>query len=148
MSGERASRRRAVLLLPAALAGCKLIDQTTFRPVKKPPPPPPPAPPGPPPVPPLLSIRSSRPGIDYAGALRDAVQAARSRKPDVHFDVQSLAPAGPTIDAQLAALQEANRRAGEVGAAIVRLGVAPGQVSLSARVESGIAVPEIRVYVH
>ena len=140
--------RRAALALPALLGACKLIDQSTFRPKPPPPPPAPPAPPAPPPVPPLVSIRFPRPDIDYAGALRQAVTAARQRKVDVSFDVQGLAPAAPTLAAQAANLQSVNAEAHGVADAIGRLGVDPSRIRLASRTEAGLSANEVRVYVH
>ena len=140
--------RRAALALPALLAGCKLIDQSTFRPKPPPPPPAPPARPAPPPVPPLVSIRFPRPDIDYADALRQAVTAARQRKVDVDFDVQGLAPTAPTLAAQAANLQSVDAEAHGVADAIGRLGVDPSRIRLSSRTEAGLSANEVRVYVH
>ena len=148
LTGRR-GRRALLALLPLAalLAGCKLIDQSDFRP-KPPPVVVPPAPPVPPPVPPLVAIRFDRPDIAYADALKQAVTAARRRKVDVAFDVQGFAPTAPSLAAQAASLQSVDAETHAVADAVAKLGVDPGRIRLSARTEAGIAMNEVRVYVH
>jgi hypothetical protein len=143
-----ASRRAALLLLPTLLAGCKLIDQTTFAPTPKPVPPPPPPPPGPPPVPPLIDIRFDQPGVNYDAAVRQAVRAALARKRDVVFDVIAIAPTAPTLQAQLQGLNTAEDRLHSVAGVIARQGVAPAQIRLSARTEPGVTAISVRVFIH
>ena len=146
---RNATRRAALpLLLPTLLAGCKLIDQTTFAPTPKPAPPPPPPPPGPPPVPPLLDIRFDQPGLNYDAAVRQAVRAALARKRDVVFDVIAIAPTAPTLQAQLQGLNAAEDRLHSVAGVIARQGVAPAQISLSARTEAGVTAISVRVFIH
>ncbi len=139
--------RRAALLLPVLLAGCKLIDQNTFAP-----PPKPavvkPAPPAPPPIPPLVTIRFDRPDVTYTDALRQAVTAARSRKVDVAFDIRAVAPTALTLAAQIANINQADADAHGVADAIEKLGVDPSRIGLQSGAEPGITVPEVRVYVH
>ncbi len=130
------------------LAGCKLIDQNTFWPPPKPPPPPPPAPPGPPAPPPLVVIRFDHPGVAYADALRQAVTAARARKPDVRFAVVAVAPAAPTLAQQATGLARATAEARQVAEAIAAQGVPSEQIALSARAEPGVRFDEVRVLVH
>jgi hypothetical protein len=83
---------RVCFLVLFLLAGCKLIDQTTFAPAPEAPPPAPP----PPrhvsvdPRIPLVTIDFSQPNPDYRGPLGYAVHAAETRNPNVRFDVTSV----------------------------------------------------------
>ena len=147
-AGGRPLAFALLLLLAAALAGCKLVDQNTFWPPPKPPPPPPPARPGPPAPPPLVVIRFDHPGIAYAGALRQAVAAARARKPDVRFGVVAVAPAAPTLAQQAAGLARASAEARQVAEAIAAQGVPAARIALSASAEPGVRSDEVRVFVH
>ncbi len=140
---------RRVLPL-AALAGCHLIDQRSFdrSAGRRPVPPAAPVMAGPAPVPPLLSVRYDTPAPQYRAALATAVDAARRRKPDVLFSVVVLVPPTGTPAEQVAAAEAARGSGRDVAAAIVADGADIGQVELSARAEPGLAVREVRVYVH
>ncbi len=128
----------AVLLL----AGCKLIDQTTFAP-----------------SPeakaetaqgsalpradhrtPLLAINFADPDPDYQGLLRYALHAAETRDPAVQYDVVALLP--PNADAA------AQQRHGlEVMRAMVAQGVSASRIHLGLRSATAGAEPEVRLYV-
>ncbi len=137
--GARVARRALLALLGGSLAGCKLIDQRTFR---ADPPPAPPPPPPPPPVPwgptPLATIHP-RPGLELSAALRPLVLAARARKPDVAFEV---AETGKDTDSILA-LAPAGQA---VAAALLGLGVPRGRITLAMRVDAAADPGEIRLY--
>jgi hypothetical protein len=92
-------------------------------------------------------IRFDHPGVAYAGALRQAVTAARTRKPDVQFAVVAVAPAAPTLAQQAAGLTRASAEARQVAEAIAAQGVPSGQIALSARAEPGVRSDEVRVFV-
>ena len=145
---------RPVLALPvlalALLAGCHLVDQRSFDRTagRKPVPPAVPAVPGPAPVPPLLTVRYDTLDPQYRAALATAVDSARRRKPDVLFSVVVLVPGAGTPAQQVAAAEAARAQGRDVASAIVADGADIGQVELSARAEPGLAVREIRVYVH
>ncbi len=139
------------LLMLAALPGCTLIDQNTFNRAASAVPIIPPAPPAavaaavPPGPPPLLTVQPGQPAQD---AVRQAVAAARKRKPDVVFDVVAMVPAGATTDG--AAEDQAMSSSAEAGAiarVITAQGVPPGRVHLFARPETGLLGREVRVYV-
>jgi hypothetical protein len=134
--------RRAALLLATGLAGCKLIDQSTFRRAEKPAPPtpPPPPPPAPPPSPALATIKPE-PGLDIRAALAPTVRAALARKPDATFDIVSV---GGTADA-LAGLAPTASAAAQ---AIRGLGVAGDRIRLAARLAAETETPVIRIEVH
>ena len=137
------------VLAGGALPGCTLIDQNTFNPNARAVPVIPAAPvaaavaalPGPQP---LLTLRPGQPVQD---AVRQAVAAARRRKPDVVFDVVAMLPGGVGAEAGLDDPASSSAEAGTVARAIAAQGVPPGRVRLFARPEAGLAGQEIRVYV-
>ena len=146
--------RGALLVLATlaggALPGCTLIDQTTFNPAagKAPVIPAAPvaasvaAPQGPPP---LLTLRPGQPVQD---AVRQAVTAARRRKPDVVFDVVAMLPGGAGTGAEPDdGTASSSAEAGTVARAIAAEGVLPTRVRLFARPEAGLTEREVRVYV-
>jgi len=138
-------RRAALILLGGMLPGCTLIDQNTFNPAASAVPVIPPAPvvaaayqpPGP------AALLTIRPGQPAGDAVRQAVAAARRRKPDVMFDVVAALPAD-TADEQAA---QSSAEASAVAQAIGAAGVASSRIRLSARPEPGLPVRETRVYV-
>ncbi len=137
MVGMRAVR---VLLVAVALAGCKLVDQTTFAPspeakslV--------PATPKVDPRTPLLVIGYATPSPSYHDVLSYAVREAEQRAPGVQYDVIAMLPAGS--DAALA-----QHDAVDVMSAILAEGVPPSRVHLGLRTEAAGLTREIRVYVH
>jgi hypothetical protein len=145
---------RAVWVLAAlaggVLPGCTLIDQNTFNPKASAVPVIPAAPAAavvaaPSGPPPLLTLRPGQPMQD---AVRQAVLAARRRKPDVVFDVVAMLPGSSSpemgLDEQTAS---SSAEAGTVARAIAAQGVPPGRVRLFARPEAGLAGQEVRVYV-
>ena len=136
-------------LAGSALPGCTLIDQNTFNPNARAVPVIPTAPAaaavaaprGPQP---LLTLRPGQPVQD---AVRQAVAAARRRKPDVVFDVVAMLPGGVSTAADLDDPGPSSAEAGTVARAIAAQGVPPGRVRLFARPEAGLAGQEVRVYV-
>ena len=144
---------RAVLALAAlaggALPGCTLIDQNTFNPNARAVPVIPAAPvvaavAAPSGPQPLLTLRPGQPVQD---AVRQAVVAARRRKPDVVFDVVTMLPGGSGTNAGFDDPASSSAEAGTVARAITAQGVPPGRVRLFARPEAGLAGREVRVYV-
>ena len=132
-----------------ALPGCTLIDQNTFNPNARAVPVIPAAPAAaavaaPSGPQPLLTLRPGQPVQD---AVRQAVIAARRRKPDVVFDVVAMLPGGANTDAGLDDPASASTEAGTVARAIAAQGVPPGRVRLFARPEAGLSGQEVRVYV-
>jgi hypothetical protein len=126
----------AVLLL----AGCKLIDQTTFAPspeakaetV---------APPKVDPRTPLIAINFADANPDYQGLLRFALHAAETRDPRVEYDVVAMLPgAGDPAAGQKHAL--------EVMRAMIAQGVPASRIHLGLRSALADGAPEVRVYVH
>ncbi len=142
---------RRLLLILAALPGCTLVDQNTFNPAARAAPVIPPAPvvaavPASPGPPPLLTLQPGQPTQD---AVRQAVAAARRRKPDVVFDVIAMVPAGTAAGGAVTESQAASSsaEAGAVARTITAQGVPPGRVRLFARPEAGLTGREVRVYV-
>lgn len=134
---------RRLLLLAALLPGCTLIDQRTFDPqagvapavAARP------APPAVAPGPPAL-LTLAMPG-DHAAAIRQAVAAARARKPDVVFDVVAAVPADPAPTVE----ETAAGNAAAVARSITAAGVPSGRVNLLARPEAGADPRTVKVYV-
>lgn len=142
---------RRFLLILAALPGCTLIDQSTFNPAASAVPVIAPAPvvavvPASQGPPPLLRLQPGQPAQD---AVRQAVAAARRRKPDVVFDVVAMVPAESAAGGVAAENQAASSsaEAGAVARAITAQGVPPNRVRLFARPEAGLTGREVRVYV-
>ncbi len=143
------ARVRLLALLPIlVLAGCKLVDQTTFgaKPQR------PPADlltralqPGP--AVPLVTVIFNGGQVAYAQQLRLAVLMAEARKPDARYDLVTVVPARGTP-----AEQEAAAKAGQPDAIAVAdemngLGVDPPRIHFSARTEPDVKFRELRIYV-
>jgi hypothetical protein len=128
-----------LLLLPMALAGCHLVDQTDFAPKR------PAAPPGPPPVPDpetraaLVTIDYVKANPDFHAALATAIQAAEAKRPGVLYDVVSVV-------ADAAGAAAGRTRAAEVMIAIEAGGVIPARIQLGLKLEPGRTIPQVRVY--
>ncbi len=157
-----------VLLLPV-LAGCTLMDQTTFAPSPEPKPPPVIVPPPVETRTPLIVIAASATPKDYTKSLREAVRAAEKARHDIDYDVVGVAPAtAPSVTAppasppsannatampaqppvaSAAALDEAASHAAEVMRAIMAQGVPAARIHLAVRSDPAIKAGEIRVYV-
>jgi len=132
---------KAVWILAAGLllAGCKLIDQTTFAPSPEATA----AKPEPPKVDPraaLLTIGYATPSPSYHDVLRYAVREAETRAPGVQYDVIAILPAGGDAAA-------AQHRAADVMRAIMAEGVAASRIHLGLRTEESGSTQEVRVYV-
>lgn len=128
-----------VVSLVLSLAGCKLIDQTTFAPSPE-------AsaamvePPKADPRVALLTIDYDQPNPGYQDLLRYAIHAAETRAPGVQYDVIAMLP--PKADPAAA-----QRRAVEVMRAIMAQGVPAGRIHLGLRAEQAGGATEVRVYV-
>jgi len=130
---------RPIVALALVLAGCKLIDQTTFAPSPE-------AKMATAPAPqadartPLVVIRNGTPPANYQEPLRYAVHAAQARDPNVEYDVIAMLPA-PNDAAQ------EQRNATDVMRAILATGVPARRVHLGLRIQQALAQPQVRVYV-
>lgn len=135
----------ALLLL--TLAGCKLVDQTTFAPSPEETPRPAAPPPRIEARTPLIVIGFADARPDYADPLRQIVRAAEARKPGIVYDVVGIAPARDEAGAQSDALVLASDNASAVMRAIIADGVPATRIHLGARTETGLKAREVRVYV-
>src|SRR5689334_20126602 len=135
MRGTRGLAAAALLL-----AGCKLIDQTTFAP-------------SPEAATPaaeqmakvdartaLLTINYTEPDPSYQDVLRYAVRTAETRAPGVQYDVIAILPSGADAAA-------AQRRAADVMRSIMDQGVSDNRIHLGLRSAPAGSPQEIRVYV-
>ena len=141
----------SALLLPV-LAGCTLIDQTTFAPSPEPKPAPVIVPPPVETRTPLIVIAASATPQEYAASLRNAVRAAQKRRRDIEYDVTGIAPAAPKASdpppvTRVVALEEAGSHAAEIMRAIMAQGVPAARIQLAVRSDPTIQAGEIRVYV-
>jgi hypothetical protein len=132
---------RAMWLLAAglALAGCKLVDQTTFAPspeatAAKP------AGPKADTRAALIAINYAEPNPHYQDLVRYAVREAETRSHAVEYDVSATLPAG--ADAAVA-----QRRATDVMREIMAQGVPDSRVHLGLSAEPAGSAQEVRVYV-
>jgi hypothetical protein len=121
------------------LAGCKLIDQTTFAP----------SPeataakaqtPRADPRAPLVTIGYATPNPDYRDVLRFAVHEAESRAPGVQYDVIAVVPPGADAAA-------AQHRLADVMRDIMAQDVPENRIHLGLRVGQAGGAQEVRVYV-
>lgn len=136
-----------LLVLGFVLAGCKLIDQTTFAPS-------PSRNPTLLPTPPrldrrvaLLSIDEGTPIASYRDLLHFAVQQARARDPRVQFDVTIAIPSGADPAAEAKSIAAGQPDAAVVMQQIAQAGISPADIRLRAGVDGAITRPQIRVYV-
>jgi hypothetical protein len=82
---------------------------------------------------PLLVIRFNHAHVSYERALKQAVEAAQSAKPDMSYEVVSYAPHGKAAHLK------------EVTEGITKLGVSASKVHASTKSASG--TEEVRIYV-
>ena len=137
-------RLLTVPLLLIALAGCKLIDQTTFfapdpepeavAAATTPPPVAPPSRHGPA----LVSIRYDTPKPAYQDPLAMAVRAAEQRRPGAQYEVVAVST--------VADATQTARDAGAVMSAMVGLGVPANRIHLAAELQPAQTVREVRVH--
>jgi hypothetical protein len=128
-----------VLLAGVALAGCKLVDQTTFAPspeedatVA--------TPRQADPRSALLTIGYATPNPNYRDVLRYAVHTAETRAPGVQYEVIAMLPTGSDASA-------AQHNAVDVMRAIMAEGVPASRVHLGLRTDAASVTREVRVYV-
>ena len=128
-----------VLAAGLLLAGCKLIDQTTFAPSPEDPSARSDAPKADPRTP-LITIGYATPDPNYQEILRYAVRTAEARVPGIQYDVFATLPAG----ADAAAGQQ---RVAEVMRDIMAQGVPASRIQLGLRAAPAGSPQEVRVYV-
>jgi hypothetical protein len=128
-----------VLAAGLMLAGCKLIDQTTFAPSPEEPASKSEAAKADPRTP-LITIGYATPDPNYQEVLRYAVRAAETRVPGVEYDVFAMLPAG-------ADAAEGQKRVAEVMRGIMAQGVPASRIHLGLRTAPAGGAQEVRVYV-
>ena len=136
------------IVLAAALfaGGCTLVDQRTFR--------------GPAPAPtvedvaraklpplPLVVIRFDQPDLDFRPALASAVDAARTRMPDVSFDVLAPIPTSAAPEVQRGYIRQGDADTSDVATALQADGVALEQIHMGFRGDPGSPPREVRIYI-
>lgn len=105
----------------------------------------PPAPqPKPEPRRPLVTIRFTKPQVDFAEPLYEAVNHAVERRPDVAFDVVATGPAAAPGEGLRAS---GRQRLEEVVSALKQMGVPPERVKAQARASETAERDEVRVFV-
>lgn len=147
MSRSRTAAAVAALTPVLVIAGCKLIDQTTFAPA------PATGPTFTAPAPelearrPLMTIDLGTKLPEYRTILRYGVHEAQLRRPDVQFDVVSVVPDTGTPEHQVQTAASAQGFAASVMRDIMAEGVPAERIRLSARTSPKIGQSQIRVYV-
>lgn len=96
---------------------------------------------------PLVRIRYDRPAVDYADALREAVDIALARLPDAGFDVVAVAPAGAGGEPSAEDSGAAKLHAEEVMATLLDMGLPATRLTLSSAVSDGASVNEVHLYI-
>jgi hypothetical protein len=135
--------RHLALLVCISMAGCKLIDQTTFAPTPEAKPPPVAARPAPmqlDPRKPLVVIDFTIPDPPYQPILRYAVRAAEARDSAVEYDVVTVTPS----------LEQATGGQAEVAdvmRTMLEEKVPASRIHLGLRSDPGLAANQVRVYV-
>ncbi|MEJ0017194.1 MAG: hypothetical protein WDN25_11635 [Acetobacteraceae bacterium] len=129
-----------ILAVSVLLAGCALVDQTTFAPAPEPEGASKPEPPKVDPRAALLTIGYAAANANYQEVLRYAVRTAETRAPGVQYDVVALLPGGSDAGA-------AQRRAADVMRGIMAQGVPAARIHLGLRSAPADSPQEVRVYV-
>lgn len=129
----------SVLVVGLLLAGCKLIDQTTFAPspeatAEKT------TTPKADPRTPLVTIGYATPDVHYLDVLNYAIHEAETRVPGVQYDVIAILP--PGADAATA-----QHRVVDVMHEIMAQGVPADRIRLGLRAAEKGVPQEVRVYV-
>lgn len=137
--------RPLMLALLLALGGCTLIDQRSFERTPQAPA----ADAATTAALPALALLTIRFGDnqDWRPALRQAVEAAQSRKPDVAFQVAATVAMGATPARQDQMLRQGAADATEIANGLLALGVDPKNVHVAVRGDAGNPPREVRIYV-
>jgi hypothetical protein len=88
---------------------------------------------------PLIVIRFDRPDVDYEAVVYSAMSEALARRPNAVFDLVGLAPAG--------SMTRSDDYVGRVYRSLIKMGVPPERLSLSATSSGQIQVDEVHIYV-
>lgn len=136
-----------LVLAGLTLAGCKLIDQTTFAPSPEANAAPPTVAPKLDPRTPLVTIGFDSPDPEYQDLLRYAVHAADARDPTVQYDVVTVVPAIGSAMEQVLAAGKVSGDATAVMQAMIADGVSADRIHLGARSDPNVTGHQVRVYV-
>ncbi|HEX3347404.1 MAG TPA: hypothetical protein VHS58_04800 [Acetobacteraceae bacterium] len=132
-------------LVVLLVAGCALIDRSTFRRAGK-------APEASQlaradlPQLPLLTIRFDNLDADYMGSVAQAVEAVNAIKPDAQYDVVTLIPTSAPESVQNTAAQNGQEDAAAVVQALGYAGVSLDNVHVGIRGDAGSPPREVLVF--
>lgn len=93
---------------------------------------------------PLIVIRFDRPDVDYEAIVYEALSEALARRPNAVFDLVGLAPSAVAVSGQTAG---AGDYVAQVYRSMIRMGVPPDRLSLSATTSGQLQFYEVHVYV-
>lgn len=93
---------------------------------------------------PLIVIRFDRPDVDYEPIVYSALSEALARRPNAVFDLVGLAPAAAVASGGAG---RADDYVSEVYRSLIKMGVPPERLSLSATSSGAIPVDEVHIYV-
>ena len=143
-------RSAALAVLTASLCGCNPIDQRTFdpqagRPPKVAAPALPATPPG---RPAFLQIAGGTPETEYGPQVEKATKLALSRKRNILFIVQGMAPMQKTAEAETQALQHLTKElVSPVASHILAAGARPIQLDMRVGSDPTVQNNMVRIYV-
>lgn len=92
---------------------------------------------------PLFAVKFNKNNVDYADGLNRAVSGALKAKSDILFDVVGVSPSNAPVADRL----KSRTYATEVFEKVIRAGVDPANVSLSAKSDRNAQTPEVHIYV-
>ena len=145
---RRACLAAAAIAALIVLAGCKIIDQTTFG--AKPVAPPPDfvaeaLKPGS--KLPLMTVRFDGTPFNYDAQLKSVLELAQTRRPDAKYHVVTVVPASGDPEKDSRAIENGRYDVRRLEDAMTNDGIPGDDISTSARTEKGITAREIRIYV-
>ncbi len=92
---------------------------------------------------PLFVAKFNKSGVNYKDGLKQAVNSAVSRKPNVLFDIVAVSPSGGS---QLSGANAKNN-ATQIFQDMVDMGIGAERISLSARTDASATASEVHIYV-
>jgi hypothetical protein len=93
---------------------------------------------------PLIAIRFDRPDVDYEAIVYSALSEALARRPNAVFDLVGLAPAAAVASGDV---DRSGDYVGRVYRSLIKMGLPPERLSLSATSSSQVQVDEVHIYV-
>jgi hypothetical protein len=97
---------------------------------------------------PLVTIRFNQQRVYFDRQLYGAIEKALAIKPDVMFDVVSLAPEGANAEANKKWQAVAGRNTRSVIEAMTGMGVPMDRISVTGQSQAGLRFDETQVFVH